>query len=264
MSQQPQNSSALPELYLSLNDADPAERERALQELWRVALDVGASQPRDCWWIVAVGMKMVFDAFGLGTQLQPIPAISFLTDFCEELAGIKQEQVPGWWRRSYTSAHHQIDVGALIRALAVRAMGQAKDEKAVSALVAALKDPVPTIRALAAEALGNIGHSDAVPPLCDALDDKDNQVQYQAALALGKIGDPSALPVLREKSRNLSFFSWGIIKNAYRDVIAAIEKAAGGTLPRPASEPAPTRDTLPRPAGEPASDTDTLPRPADE
>jgi hypothetical protein len=80
-------------------------------------------------------------------------------------------------------------------------------EKAVPALVEALKDPDPMVRVRACKALGYMGPSgrEAVPNLTAALADSVDAVREQAARALGQIGEASApavpelLRLMREK-----------------------------------------------------------------
>jgi HEAT repeat protein len=97
-------------------------------------------------------------------------------------------------------------VSALIAALSDReagvreqvawALGAINDSSAVPSLVAALKDSDPRVRRQAAWALGAIDDRRAVDGLLHALTDQSSGVREQAAWALGAIGDSRALPGL--------------------------------------------------------------------
>jgi len=85
-------------------------------------------------------------------------------------------------------------------AVALGRMEKGDAVPAVSALVAALKDPHPETRTAAAETLRRLGTDarDAVPQLQEVLRDKsaDALMRIQVALALGRIGSPDALSAL--------------------------------------------------------------------
>jgi len=112
------------------------------------------------------------------------------------------------------------DNDLIVRLHAAKALGEAKDARAVEPLIAALgdkgcghtaanalakigkpaveplivalKNENPFVRRNAAEALGEIKDSSAVKPLIDTLKDNDLIVRRNAAKALGKIKDSSA------------------------------------------------------------------------
>jgi len=112
------------------------------------------------------------------------------------------------------------DNDLIVRLHAAKALGEAKDARAVEPLIAALgdkgcghtaanalakigkpavetlivalKNENPFVRRNAAEALGEIKDASAVKPLVDALKDDDLIVRRDAAKALGKIKDFSA------------------------------------------------------------------------
>ena len=112
------------------------------------------------------------------------------------------------------------DNDLIVRLHAAKALGEAKDARAVEPLIAALgdkgcgytaanalakigkpaveplivalKNENPFVRRNAAEALGEIKDSSAVKPLINALNDNDLIVRRNAAKALGKIKDSSA------------------------------------------------------------------------
>lgn len=81
----------------------------------------------------------------------------------------------------------------------VTARSQAVDRAAVSALAAALRDPVAGVRAAAAEALRSARDSVAVRALMEVLrTDPSAAVRRSAAWSLGEIEDPAAIPALAE------------------------------------------------------------------
>ena len=100
------------------------------------------------------------------------------------------------------------DGDARIRISAAGRLGEIKDERAVPALIGALKGRLEEMRREAAWALGNIGDASAVPVLIEALDEKDSMRCYVAE-ALGKIGDVSAVPALigalKDENRDVRF-----------------------------------------------------------
>ena len=75
----------------------------------------------------------------------------------------------------------------MVRSAAAGALGHLKSEKAVSALIQALKDRHVYVRHGAAWALGEIKSEKAVAPLKQALNDDDEVTRGKAAEALGKI-----------------------------------------------------------------------------
>ena len=96
-----------------------------------------------------------------------------------------------------------------VRAAAVVALGDIRDETAVPALAQVLAGEEPTrkkkrrenefILRAAAESLGKIRSRAGVRPLLAALtnDSNPSEVRRAAATALGLIGDPSAMPALQ-------------------------------------------------------------------
>jgi aconitase B len=81
----------------------------------------------------------------------------------------------------------------IIRLNAVKALGEAKDARAVDPLIAVLKDE--KCGSTAANALAKIGQP-SVAPLCTALKDDSPVARRNAATALGKIKDSSAVKPL--------------------------------------------------------------------
>jgi HEAT repeat protein len=76
-----------------------------------------------------------------------------------------------------------------VRQDAAKALGQIGGARAVEPLIAALRDQDRDIHEAAAEALGQIGDARAVDPLIAALRDQNGYVREAAAEALGQIGD---------------------------------------------------------------------------
>jgi HEAT repeat protein len=84
----------------------------------------------------------------------------------------------------------------LIQYEAAEALGNLGDEKAVGALITALKrDEFSGVRWKAAEALSKIGNP-AVEGLIATLQYPDDDVRWKAAIALGEIGNPDAIEPL--------------------------------------------------------------------
>jgi len=78
----------------------------------------------------------------------------------------------------------------------VWALGEIRDEKAVPALIDALKDPDEDVRREAAWALWFMGDDSARQPLRDALG--ENSAMYEAEIALGRIEQRDTLDVLKQ------------------------------------------------------------------
>lgn len=90
------------------------------------------------------------------------------------------------------------DVPTLVRAKVIDALGALADTRALTSLIAVLKDSNPLLRAGAAKALGRIGEDAALPALLPLLYDPDPFVRETTVEALGEIGQPDALPALRK------------------------------------------------------------------
>jgi HEAT repeat protein len=97
------------------------------------------------------------------------------------------------------------DQDYLTRKEAARALKKVGDERAVNALVEALRYKswhsdyviLNAVRENSAEALGKIGDERATPYLIESMEeDPDEEVRLKAALALGEIGDPEATDAL--------------------------------------------------------------------
>jgi putative heme-binding domain-containing protein len=94
------------------------------------------------------------------------------------------------------------DPEAGVRQAAAHAAGLARDEKAITALQALLRDGNPPVRRKAAEALGRIGKAEAVPDLLEAVGrGGDPFLQHSLTYALLRIGDrASTLAALKDTS----------------------------------------------------------------
>jgi hypothetical protein len=79
--------------------------------------------------------------------------------------------------------------------MAVKALGQTADTRAVDPLIAILKDPAADVESGAVNALAKIGGA-SVDHLIVALQDSDSKIQTNAAAALGKIGAPAVEPLI--------------------------------------------------------------------
>jgi len=87
------------------------------------------------------------------------------------------------------------DEDEVVRRYAAEGLGGTEDERAVPALIEALKDETRGVPEMAAWALVKIGEP-AVPYLVETLNDQDEDVRYMAIEALGKIGNVRAVPYL--------------------------------------------------------------------
>ena len=90
---------------------------------------------------------------------------------------------------------------SIVRAKAVKALGNIRDLRVVEPLIQALKDEHWDVRRRAAWALGNMGEP-AVEPLIQALKDEHWDVRRKAAWALGNIGDAKAIGPLIQALRD--------------------------------------------------------------
>jgi hypothetical protein len=80
---------------------------------------------------------------------------------------------------------------------AVEGLSQFKTEKAVEAMVFALKSRIGHVRCAAVRGLGNTKSKHVLEPIAAALEDKDNYVRYAAAEAIGALGDPRGIEPLK-------------------------------------------------------------------
>lgn len=120
---------------------------------------------------------------------------------------------------------------------AVWGLGALDDRRALSTLVAALRDREPPVREQAAWALGALDARDAVEPLLMALGDANAGVRQRAAWALGAIDDRRAAPgliaALRDSDpavREQAAWALGAIdaREAVRPLVSVLEDAVPG------------------------------------
>jgi HEAT repeat protein len=90
------------------------------------------------------------------------------------------------------------DSDAWVRMAAARALGELRDERALTKLVATLSDENWRVRELAVWALSEMKDDRAVNALCNVLlSDTRVEVRRAAAEALGEIASAAALPSLK-------------------------------------------------------------------
>jgi hypothetical protein len=96
------------------------------------------------------------------------------------------------------------DVAAVVRIRTVDALGAIADTRALTPLIAVLKDSSPVIRGRVADALGRIGGDPALTALLTLLQDEDQLVRETSAIALGTLKREEALPALRDAAKSES------------------------------------------------------------
>ena len=85
-----------------------------------------------------------------------------------------------------------------MKAIIVRIMGLARNEKVMPLLTECLKDPDKRVRSNAVEAITDIGGDYAIDLVKPLLSDFDNRVKANAAKGLWKLGGVRSLQILRE------------------------------------------------------------------
>jgi len=97
----------------------------------------------------------------------------------------------------YKSWHSEYIILSVVRENSAEALGKIGDTKAIPALIHSMEDdPDEEVRLKAAWALGEMGDEEAVDALIAALEDNNWSVRRTAANALGMIGDHRAVPYL--------------------------------------------------------------------
>ena len=110
--------------------------------------------------------------------------------------------LPAWADRVDDLIRKLQSDAAADRRQAALEIGRARDPRAVSPLIALLRDPEPLVRLDASGALMEIGKP-AVNPLIDAVKvDPDAVFLWNAIRVLEEIGDPRALEALRAILKN--------------------------------------------------------------
>ncbi len=88
----------------------------------------------------------------------------------------------------------------------IELLGITLSDKAIPALLEALKDEDSSVRWSAAYALENIGNEAAVTALLEAWKDEDSSVRWSAAYALENIGNEAAVTALLEAWKDEDYF----------------------------------------------------------
>jgi HEAT repeat protein len=86
----------------------------------------------------------------------------------------------------------------VVRELAVRALGELKDERAVEPLIAHLNDPEQDVKAWIIKTLGQIGSEKAIDILIELYKVVSPAIRRNIITALGKIGDERVVDTLLE------------------------------------------------------------------
>ena len=167
--------------------------------------------------VVRVGVACARNVFDEST-IAAIPALVELLDDAEPVAPeVCREDHRRWWgdeqpvTAGQDSARALVRIGAasfdpLVKALghpgatarrnAAWALGALDDQRAVTPLLASLRDADQHVREQASWALGALDDGRAVAPLIVALRDASPAVRRQAAWALGAIDDATAVDAL--------------------------------------------------------------------
>lgn len=107
-----------------------------------------------------------------------------------------------------------------VRKFILDILGEIADQRAVSAMVAALDDPDENVRAAAAENLGKLRAVEALPALLDAMRHSDLLLRFTILDTLGKIGAPVPL------ERLLSLKNDKLLRKALIDCLGKVGDAA--------------------------------------
>ena len=89
-----------------------------------------------------------------------------------------------------------------IRAMIIKSLGRAANQKAVVLLAKALRDTDPRVRANAVESLGQLKEAQYSELLFPMLNDSNNRVRSNAATALWKLGGTGAILTLKQMLRS--------------------------------------------------------------
>jgi HEAT repeat protein len=101
-----------------------------------------------------------------------------------------------------------------LRAAAIYAMGKSLDARWLSDVLMELDNPDAELRFEAARAAGQIGSDRAVEPLIELLADADTEVRHAAIGALGEIASPGAVNALRRLAGNAGEADQDAVANA--------------------------------------------------
>jgi HEAT repeat protein len=204
---------AIEPLIDTLNSENPANREKAVDALVKIAKAGGPFEPlidalKNTDGLIRKGAARVLDIVGWVPSSNSQSAL-FLA--------AKQE-----WGRLAALGKDAVDAlinvvkddSSFFRKGAMETLGEIGDARAVEPLMDAVKDGVPGALELAAQALVKIGEP-AVEPLCHVLQDRGPSVRRTAVHALGEIGDTRAIEPLIQA-----------LEYSQKDIIAALVKIA--------------------------------------
>jgi HEAT repeat protein/PBS lyase HEAT-like repeat-containing protein len=139
-----------------------------------------------------------------------------------------------WWRWGRGSDPRAVerltgllaDQDEVVRATAVRALGEIGHPSVIPVLLESAKDSSAIVRAWAAEWLSKLGVGEAAPLVARMLESDSVIERRAAAQALGRIGDRSAIPLVTEaKTRDRWHARW-LYRKAVRQM-AGRERKGG-------------------------------------
>ncbi len=186
------------------------QKHRAAEALARIGVPAlpALLQAYQDWWV-----RLVAKRIGLDYDSDRPLLLRLLRDKAKdtrnsiriELSAIGTHAIPDLLRLI-----HQRDVE--LRLLAVEALGEIGDARAVPELLQALQDPA--LHEAVIRALGQIGDQRAVPDLLEILDQSESQAREATVVALGAIGNPSAISALARETHGT--YSQAAIKSLVR------------------------------------------------
>ncbi|MGB3535382.1 MAG: HEAT repeat domain-containing protein [Microcoleaceae cyanobacterium] len=189
---------AVKHLIIVLNDEDWYVGSCAAKALGKIgspsaikALKI-ALKSNNCW--VRGSAAVALSQLGYEIEIDPLTAILGDEDWqdryrCEDRSGL-------WSDKLIYSINDLEDKDWSIRSRAAEALGQARPEEAIEALIMTLKDEYDYVRGKAIIALGKIGSTQAVEPLIAYLQHEYEFIRYITAEALGRIGSDTAVEAL--------------------------------------------------------------------
>lgn len=152
-----------------LNDSDPLERARALNDLTESNSE----------------MAFEFLVVALEDSDYRVRGIAAMN-----LGKIEYDEAIPYLIHSLTDEHYTV------RASAALSLGRLKAEESIQYLIHALKDTYSTVRLAATYSLGILEASDAETPLLKMISDESAEVRENAAWVLGLLKSRKALPYL--------------------------------------------------------------------
>lgn len=118
------------------------------------------------------------------------------------------------------------DADPEVRAAAVEALGQLRDEEGLEPLLRGMQDEDEGVRLAAAEAAPLFRDRRAIEPLLAALNDREPLVRVAACEALGKLAAREAVPALVERLLDINALVRGFAEVALGDIEDAQEEEA--------------------------------------